>query len=168
MHVLLVCCSAEHLPFPAGTFDGAVGVHLLEHTEDPQAALSGMVRALKAGGLCFLSTPNRWSLGPEPCVRVWGVGFLPRSIAPLWVRLIKRVPYRNIHLLSALELRQTLARAGLGEWTISAPRLTACETRNVSGLMRSLVPLYHQVRGYRLGAALLQLFGPVLQVVGRK
>ncbi|HUG37725.1 MAG TPA: methyltransferase domain-containing protein, partial [Candidatus Limnocylindrales bacterium] len=72
--ILLVCCSAEKLPFPDGTFDAVVGLHVLEHAADPQAILCETVRTLTADGWCYFSTPNRFSLGPEPSVRVWGVG----------------------------------------------------------------------------------------------
>lgn len=165
---LLVCCSAAHLPFPDGTFDAAVGLHVLEHTQDPQAALSETARALKHEGLCYFTTPNRYSLGPEPCVRVWGVGFLPRSMAEGYVRRVKGVPYRNIRLLSAFELRRMLSGSGLREWKISTPRIAPCEASSVSGFARSLIALYHALRELPLFSLLLQLFGPLLQIVGRK
>jgi SAM-dependent methyltransferase len=64
--VALVCCSAEALPFPDGTFDAVVGLHVLEHAADPQAILSETVRTLKANGWCYFSTPNRFSPRPDP------------------------------------------------------------------------------------------------------
>jgi SAM-dependent methyltransferase len=166
--VVLVCCSAEHLPFPDGAFDGVVGLHVLEHTQDRQAVLSETARTLRPGGwYCFL-TPNRFSLGPEPCVRVWGVGFLPRSLAGKYVRLVKGMPYRHIRLLSRFELRRLLSRSGLRGWTISPPPIAACEQRAVARFGRVLIRLYHTLRRLPGFSFLLQIFGPFLQVVGQK
>jgi ubiquinone/menaquinone biosynthesis C-methylase UbiE len=165
---VLVCCSAEHLPFSEGTFDSVIGLHTLEHTKNQQAVLSEAARALKRNGLCFFSTPNRFSLGPEPCVRVWGVGFVPRAVAERYVRLINGIPYRHIRLLSLFELRRLLARSGLREWLISPPRIAECEQKLASKFGRALILVYHGLREYRLCSFLLQVTGPFLQVVGRK
>jgi hypothetical protein len=35
---------------------------------------------LRPGGLLFLATPNRYTLGLEPHVRLWGVGYLPAQL----------------------------------------------------------------------------------------
>jgi len=166
--VSLVCCAAEHLPFPEGTFDCIVGLHMLEHTQDQQAVLSETTRALKRNGWCFFSTPNRYSLGPEPCVRIWGVGFVPRSWASGYVRLIAGIPYRHIRLLSSFELQRLLARAGLRAWTISPLRLTESEQQVVAGCMRLLLTLYHLLLERPFWALLLRICGPFLLIAGRK
>lgn len=166
--IVLVCCSAEKLPFPDGTFDAVVGLHVLEHAADPQAILSETVRTLKANGGCYFSTPNRFSLGPEPSVRVWGVGFVPRSFASRYVRLVKGIPYRNIRLLSSLELRRIVLRAGLRTWSMSPPRLAECEQQTLSGPARAMVGIYHVLREAPIFRQLLLVVGPLLQVVGRK
>lgn len=164
----LVCCSAERLPFRDDAFDGIVGVHVLEHTNDPRAVVAETARTLRPRGLCFISTPNRFSLGPEPCVRVWGVGFLPRSLAARYVRLIKRVPYRNIRLLSRFELTRMLAASGLATWSIAPARLAAVEIQNLSPLARAAATLYQTLRTVPGIRQLLELVGPMLQAVGRK
>lgn len=166
--IVLVCCSAEALPFPDGTFDAVVGLHVLEHAADPQAILSETVRTLKANGWCYFSTPNRFSIGPEPSVRVWGVGFVPRSFASRYVRLLKGIPYRNIRLLSCFEVRRMVVRAGLRTWSMSPPRLAECEQRALSGPARRIVRLYHLLREVPVFRHLLLAAGPFLQVVGRK
>ena len=167
-HIVLACCSAEQLPFPDETFDGVVGLHVLEHTQDQQKVLSETARTLKRRGLYFFYTPNRFSFGPEPCVRVWGIGFVPRSLASRYVWLLKKVTYRHIRLLSRFELRRLLLRSGLREWMISPPRLAECEERVVSGFTRILVKIYHKLLERPVFPFLLQIVGPFLQVVGRK
>lgn len=166
--ILLVCCSAEKLPFPDGTFDAVVGLHMLEHAVDPQAILSETVRTLKANGGCYFSTPNRFSLGPEPSVRVWGVGFVPRSFASRYVKLVKGIPYRNIRPLSSFEVRRMVVRAGLRPWSMSPPPLAECEQRTLPAWARALVRIYHGLREVPVFRHLLLAAGPLLQVVGRK
>lgn len=165
---ILVCCSAEQLPFVDGTLDGVVGVHVLEHTQNPRAALAETGRTLKPGGLCFFSTPNRFSLGPEPCVRVWGVGFVPRSLAAKYVWIVKRVPYEHIRLLSRFELGRLLALSGLHTWSISPGRFADCELRSLPPLGRALVRIYHALRELPGSRLALQVIGPFLEVLARK
>jgi len=166
--IALVCCSAEALPFPGGTFDAVVGLHVLEHAGDPQAILSETVRTLKTSGWCYFSTPNRFSLGPEPSVRVWGVGFVPRALASRYVRLVRGIPYLNIRILSCFEVRRMVLRAGLPTWSMSSPYLAECEQQTLSGPARRIARLYNLLREVPVFRHLLLAVGPFLQVVGRK
>lgn len=167
-NLTLVCCSAEALPFADGAFDAVVGLHLLEHASDPQAVLSDTVRTLEPNGWCYFSTPNRFSLGPEPNVRVWGVGFVPRSVASRYVTLWKGITYRNIRLLSSVELGRMLARSGLRTWSMSPAPLAKCEQQTLPGPVQRIVRLYHRLREVPIVRHLLLAIGPLLQVVARK
>lgn len=54
---------AEKLPFPDNHFDIIMSFGLLEHFENPQKAISEMVRVLKPGGLFFADiVPDRFSV----------------------------------------------------------------------------------------------------------
>jgi len=167
-NVTLVCCSADALPFPDRAFGAVVGLHLLEHAVDPQAILSDTVRTLEPNGWCYFSTPNRFSLGPEPNVRVWGVGFVPRSVASRYVMLCKGIAYRNIRLLSSVELGRMVARSGLRTWSVSPAPLAECEQHTLPRSARRIVQLYHLLREVPVFRHLLLAVGPLLQVVGRK
>ncbi|MGH2375500.1 MAG: methyltransferase domain-containing protein [bacterium] len=162
----LVCCSAEHLPFPAGTFDAAVCIDVLEHAQDPQAILMTTARALQPEGVFYIATPNRFSLGPEPCVRVWGVGFLSRSLASRYVHRVTGRPYRLIHLLSVFELRRMLARAGLREWSI-LPGVVPVH-HGQSRFMSTILRVYNALRQRPIVARLLLIGGPYLEAVARR
>ena len=76
----LICCCAEFLPFRAETFSLVVAENLLEHTAQPQLCIEEAHRVLKPNGVFFASTWNRLALAPEPHVRLWGVGWLPREM----------------------------------------------------------------------------------------
>ena len=165
---VLVCCSAERLPFSNTCFDAVVGLHVLEHTQDPAAVIADSARVLKSGGHCLFPTPNRYSLGPEPCVRVWGVGFLPRHLMGRYVQWVKGVPYRHIRLLSWFELRRYLRAAGFAQWRIDPHRFAECELRAASPCLRVLVRLYHAILAIPGMPQLMRLLGPMHQISARK
>ena len=72
--ISLACSSAEQAPFPEGSFDVVVASDVIEHAARQGDFVAGCGRMLKPGGILFLATPNRFSLGLEPHVRLWGVG----------------------------------------------------------------------------------------------
>lgn len=164
----LVCCNAEHLPFRDEVFDGVVGIHMLEHSQDRQRVVRETGRVLRDNGVYFFSTPNRFSLTPEPCVRVWGVGFLPRSLAAPYVRLIKGIPYRHVRLMSVWELRRLFGNPPFGQSTISLPRISLAEQGMLSRRIKVLVSIYHALLHVPILSTLMQLCAPLLQVSGRK
>jgi ubiquinone/menaquinone biosynthesis C-methylase UbiE/uncharacterized protein YbaR (Trm112 family) len=100
----LVCCCAERLPFPEGTFDLVVMSATLEFARDQGQALAECARCLVEDGMAWVSTVNRFSLAPEPHVSLWGVGLLPRAWQARYVRWRRRASFENIRLLSFWEL----------------------------------------------------------------
>ena len=164
----LVCCNAEHLPFRDEVFGCVVGIHMLEHTQDRHRVVTEAGRVLRNNGVYFFSTPNRFSLTPDPCVRVWGVGFLPRPLAGPYVRLVKGIPYRHIRLMSAFELKRLFAESILGRSTISLSRISPGEERALSPGIRILVSVYHAFLHVPVLSSLMRLCAPLLQISGCK
>src|SRR5438445_244146 len=60
LSVPLTAASAECLPFADATFGTVVGDSLIEHCDDPQAALREWLRVLRPGGRLILWSPNRF------------------------------------------------------------------------------------------------------------
>ena len=54
-----VVAPAEEPPFPPETFDGAFAGEIVEHLENPEAALRRWVEVLQMGGRLVVTTPNR-------------------------------------------------------------------------------------------------------------
>jgi SAM-dependent methyltransferase len=106
----LVCCCAEHLPFPDGLFDQAVCSATLEFTRDPNRVMSECARTLRSNGSFYVSTVNRFSIVQDPYASLWGVGFLPRSWQAKYVHWRRQASYENIRLLSLAELRALAGR----------------------------------------------------------
>lgn len=161
--VELACCSAEELPFPAGTFDVVVAADVIEHVADQRDFVAACHTVLRPGGMLFLATPNRLSLGLEPHVRVWGVGFLPRRLAPRYVRAVSGRRYDHVRLLSALGLRRLLGAAGF-ETTIVPPEIPPSIERLYRGLELRLVRVYNLARRLRLARHSLLAVGPFFHV----
>ncbi|MDE3090709.1 MAG: class I SAM-dependent methyltransferase, partial [Chloroflexota bacterium] len=100
----LICAFAECLPFPNDSFQLVVGSDVIEHTPKQVELMREAHRVLASDGALFLATPNRWSLAPEPHVKVWGVGFLPKAWRAPYVRLVRKIPYENIITLNYFDV----------------------------------------------------------------
>jgi SAM-dependent methyltransferase len=164
----LVCCCAEYLPFPDQQFDLEVASDVIEHTERQEDLIREAHRALRPGGVFYAATPNRLSLTPEPHVRVWGVGWLPRRWAKPYVRLVRGVPYEHIRLLSSFELRRMVCRTPFGRCRITLPTFSAEEQEGLSARERFLIRGYHKVKNWPVVHQGLLAVGPVLQLICRR
>lgn len=55
----IVCGAAEHLPYPADTFDLVLSHEVLEHVRDDRRSAAEIIRVLRPGGRLVLFVPNR-------------------------------------------------------------------------------------------------------------
>jgi SAM-dependent methyltransferase len=124
-------------------------------------------RVLRPGGLLFLATPNRYSLGLEPHVRLWGVGLLPRRLAEPYVQALRKTSYAHVRLLSARSLSRLLRQHGL-EPQIVTPVVPDATQGLYSGPELALVRAYNRVRDEPLARPLLRAVGPFFHVFGHK
>jgi ubiquinone/menaquinone biosynthesis C-methylase UbiE len=112
-NIQYVCAFGEDLPFESDTFDLINATDTIEHMEYTQESfLREVKRILKPGGVFCFNSPNRYNLfTPEPHVKIWGLGFLPRHFMNPACQIIKGVEYRGKRLLSYFELKRLLKRA---------------------------------------------------------
>ena len=143
-NVTLVACTADRLPFASGEFDLVVAADVIEHVPDPLAMARSCYHVVRPGGALWLSTPNRLSLTPEPHVRVWGVGLMPRPWGRRLVRRVRGVPY-DVHTHSVFELRRTLGATG-GAVRVSAPAIAPALRAGYRPTARLLIGAYHVAR----------------------
>lgn len=164
----LICGCAEHLPFPDNAFDLVVAEDVLDHTRDQEAFACEATRVLKRGGTFYLSTPNRYSVGPDPHVWVLGVGFLPPNLRDRYVRWRKGIPYGPIRPVSYLQLRQLLRLALPDRCRILLPELFDMDRQRFSPWQRIQLRLYELLRQVPLVRDILRFIGPSFQVIGHK
>lgn len=142
----LVCGCADHLPFANDTFDAVTSVALLEHVPSAGAALAEFARVQRPAGRTLVWTSNRFSLAPEPHVRIWGVGFLPRAVMPAYVRWRRGLAYTGKTLLSRFELARTARRAGFTRVEFSLPAVAPQDVQYAGLLERMGAPVYDALR----------------------
>lgn len=164
----VIAAEAEHLPFREGAFAAVLAADVVEHLADPRRSLGEMGRVLAPAAPLFLSTPNRFSLAPEPHVGLWGVGFLPRPWANRYVRRRRGVFYDDVRPLSSFALRRTLRSAFPGAAWLLLPGLSAHQLEQFSPLKRRLARLYLALRRLPLARGFFHVFGPFFHVVAVK
>lgn len=161
LSVPLIGASADRLPWPDGTFDAVVADSLLEHLDDPLAALREFRRVLKPGGRLFAWSPNRYSLAPDPHVGLWGAGWLPHPLASRYVRWRRGCRW-EVRPLSALGISRLARKAGLVPIECRPPAIPERWAGSPSG--RLLLRAYGQARRLRATRASLSLFGPLWEL----
>jgi SAM-dependent methyltransferase len=110
-HKQFVCSSAESIPFDDSVFDAAWSYAVLEHIEDPEAALAEIRRVIRPGGLLLLRPA--WQCRPwaadgypvRPYSDFGAVGKLIKATIPIRDSVIFRschvFPRRLSHLFRA-------------------------------------------------------------------
>jgi SAM-dependent methyltransferase len=151
----LICANAESLPLRAETFDAVVADAVLEHVRSSARMRDEALRVLRPGGAFFFTTNNRFSILPEPHVRILGFGFLPRRFMEPVARRLRRTPYRA-RLHSRRELRRIFS--GYGE--VLLPYFAPGELGNRHERLRRLWDRLRAISPLRalLGGAVPQYF----------
>lgn len=118
----LICANAESLPFREGSFQAVVADAVLEHVRSSTKMRDETLRVLEPGGAFFFTTNNRFSILPEPHVRIFGFGLLPRRLMEPLARRVRRTPYK-----ARLHSRRELRRIFKGYGSVMLPWFEAGE-----------------------------------------
>jgi SAM-dependent methyltransferase len=162
----LVCCNAEHLPFPPRVFGRVLSLGLLEHTSGPQPIFAEAARVLRPGGRVTTRSVNRFSLLREPHVGVWGVGFVPRTWADGYVRWRSGQRYLHHRPPSARELRRAVRGLPLADVVVRPARLLSPDRARL-GPFAPLAGPYESLSRVSAGVAALRWVAPLLETTGR-
>ena len=164
----LAAAMGEAVPLADESVGSVVSLDVVEHVASPATYLREIDRVLQPNGRVALSTPNRFSLGAEPHVGVWGVGWLPRRWQAPFVEFRSGQPYDSVALLSARELRRLFARNTSCECRIVAPPISDTALAHFPPYRRRLGRVYNAVSGSSIGQWAGRVVGPYYQVTGQK
>ena len=165
----LVCACAEHMPFPDNLFDLVVAEDLLDHTKDQASFVQESARVLvESSGVPYFSTPNRYSLGPDPHVQVAGVGYLPPRFRDRYVRWRKGVPYGPISPISYGQISRLLKHGRFRQHKVLLPGIEHFDRRGLSAWQRAQARLYQSVRAIPWLRYGLKYLAPSLQVLANE
>ncbi len=167
-HLPLACACAENLPLQAESLASVVAGDVIEHVTDQAATLAEAYRVLMPGGRLFMASPNRYSLAPEPHVQVWGVGFLPRSLMPPYVRLMRKVDFKAIRTLSYSEWSRILNVSPFGGGTITVPPLPSDDLAHFGWFKRRAASAYNAIVETTPGRWVARLVGPLFHLICEK
>ena len=167
LEISLLAACAEALPFPDGAFTHVAAESTLEHVTDQARSLAEMHRVLRPGGRLYLTTPNRFSLGPDPQTGVWCGSFLPAAWTNAIVKRAGGIPPKR-HLVSMRELKGRLREAGFENIRVSLPGIPEGQKRHFSPALRRAVTLYDLARRLPISRELLFLLGPHFHAAAKK
>jgi ubiquinone/menaquinone biosynthesis C-methylase UbiE/uncharacterized protein YbaR (Trm112 family) len=166
---LVLAASAEALPFRDGAFDFVTAINVIEHVSDQPLTLHEMHRVLHSGGAAFFDSPNRFTLLPEPHVKLWGVSYLPRNWADPYVRFRNGTGYKGKRLLSILELRRFLQKDFHADFQIGVPSFEARDYYPDGALKKMARAAFNGLLRKTPGVShALYPFAPTYNVLARK
>lgn len=164
----LVCCCAENLPFAPGAFDFAFAENVIEHTREPAALIKEARRILAPNGMFAATTWNRISPTPEPHVRLFGVGYLPRNLQKRYVKRFRGQDYDHVRLISAFGLKRIVNAAGFHSSLVSAAALTPAQVATVPRILKPGIALFNVLRKVFAFRTLLAIIAPTLWLVAKQ
>jgi ubiquinone/menaquinone biosynthesis C-methylase UbiE len=165
---ILACADARSLPLDDESVQAAVMLDVVEHIPEIEVALGEANRVVMENGVFACSTPNRFSVAPEPHVHLWGVGWLPRKYQTRYVRRARGVEYRGTELKSARELVAMLRRSTQFKLEVRIPEIPRTEIEAARGARKFLARCYNLgIKSDVLGKLFL-LIGPFFQITGIK
>lgn len=155
----LICANVEVLPFADGSAVRAGGESILENAADPDRALHELARVLKHGGRLWLTTPNKYSLGPDPHLGVLAGGWWPDA----WLkrhatRAGKIFPRRT--LFTSRSIRRSLEAADFGQITIELPDVSEAQKTTQSLVMQRAIEGYQALKRVPVAGTLLRSVAP--------
>ncbi|MFK4057410.1 MULTISPECIES: methyltransferase domain-containing protein [Brevundimonas] len=165
---ILAAGLGEALPLADGALSGVVSLDVIEHVDRPDAYLREIDRVTRPGGRLALSTPNRFSLAPEPHVMVWGVGLLPHRYQARYVAWRSGKSYVSTCLMSSIGPRRILKRCTNFAARIIIPPVPEDEIRRFSPTKARLARLYNSLSGEVALRAVFLLIGPFFRITGVK
>src|SRR3989338_9702537 len=103
--------NGTEFPYDDNYFDYIVCFSVLEHVSFPEKLLNEMLRVLKPKGRILLTLPNKY-YPKETHTLAYFVSYMPRSLANLYLKILKRSPLEddNLHFYSYFDILRMLEK----------------------------------------------------------
>lgn len=157
----------EHLPMPDHAVGACVLLDVIEHVTDPGKILREVNRVTAPGGRIALATPNRFSLGAESHVGVWGVGWLPRRFQARYVQRRTGDSY-SVEPRSVTETRRLVRENTSFAVTFSVPEIPSEHIERFTMRRRVIGRVYNRLARFPVLRAPLLAVGPLFHATGTK
>jgi len=158
----------EALPLRDGSVSGVVSLDVIEHVPDVPAYLREISRVTRKGGHVAFSTPNRYSLAPEPHVGLLGVGWLPRRWQQPYVRWRIGDPYKSVSLMSVGDLRNAFEQHTSIDLHVEVAPIPEDEMRYFGRAKAALARAYNRLNRRRLGQSIFRCCGAFFWLTGER
>jgi SAM-dependent methyltransferase len=166
--VPLAAAVGEALPLAGASVRAVVALDVIEHLADVGGVLKEIDRVSAPGAVLAFATPNRFSLGAEPHVGVWGVGWLPRPLQARYVRWRTGEPYDFARLLSAREAIGLVRAHTRFDARAAAPPIPVEELAQFGPRRAVLGRAYNAMARLPGMRRLFVAIGPFFRVTGQK
>jgi SAM-dependent methyltransferase len=124
----LMVGNAERLPLRCGSLDAVVSLDTLEHVPDDDAAVAGIARALRPGGVLVLNVPAfRWLWGPHDVALMHQRRYTRGEVAALLRRhglRLEKLSYSVFLLFPVVVLIRILDKFKRGPAKVSLPKVS--------------------------------------------
>jgi len=154
VHTPVINAQAESIPLNDQSVDVILCYEVIEHVFDPVVLLKEMRRVVRPGGIIFISVPNRWSLYDHH-YHLWGINLLPRPLAELIIRLLKRdkggdtsAGVQKLSDLRYFSYKQFVAlstRVGFTPWDVREDKIARDAVAGISNRTRRLISLVRRL-----------------------
>jgi 2-polyprenyl-3-methyl-5-hydroxy-6-metoxy-1,4-benzoquinol methylase len=159
---------AEALPLRSGSIGIVTALDVIEHVGDQAAMVREIDRVLQPDGLFCGATPNRFSVGAEPHVGVWGVGWLPRPLQARYVQWRTNLPYQFVRLLSHREIKALFRCHASFIPAVEPAPIPASDIARFGRRRQLLAASYNRMLAWGPTRAIAQQLGAFYHLVGRK
>jgi ubiquinone/menaquinone biosynthesis C-methylase UbiE/uncharacterized protein YbaR (Trm112 family) len=155
----LICCCADYLPFRSNQFDTISLSQTFEFVRDQLLLIGETARVVKNRGTTVIKTVNRFALGKDPYVHLFAIGFLPRSMQPMYARLLAGADYGRIYLSGLNEIRR-MVNKHYQSVDISLPDLDWRTLNQERWIIRAQGYIYEKLKQHSFFLNFLLHFGP--------
>lgn len=167
LDVPLICCCAEALPFPDTVFDCIAAESVIETVRDQKRVLKECNRVMKTAGHLLMTTPNRFSLGPDPHTGIWAGSYFPQRLTAALVQKQGGIPPKR-RLLSKNSVKRMIRESGFELLKLKLPDIDPEQRRQFPFFIKAAIFVYDFAKRIPLISGLLFLVGPMFHAIAQK